>query len=214
MPDMSNMTVTEAMKQIERNNNPNFIIAEPYRIQWAINEKLITEIGESKNGNVYYEINSCCTYNSVLMHVRDNKHIVINKLVNCNGQIIDLANELSRYSFCTKECGSHKSRERVIWNVDKKHNHFQIHQISIERIIVSYMEYGELRALPSYMHVHHKAQTWDNRESTTMYIHKELHKHRNRHLSGEYIDSIDRFIELLKVVDFNEKYYRGITVVE
>ncbi len=210
---MLEMLVKERMEQVDRRHNPNFIVADIGIIQQALNERFITKIGESKskNGNVYYKINRPYGWNAVLMHVKDDKYIVINALVNHGNGLVDLVNELVNYSFCTKVSNN---RERVIWNVTKEYKHFNVTQIPIERIIESYMVYGELRALPSYMHLHHKAQTWDNRESTTMYIHEYFHKHSKRHLSGRYIDSIDRFYELLKEVEKNEEYYRGINVVK
>lgn len=208
-------SLKEMKEQMERNHNNNFIVIEHSVIELATKNNIITKIGESysKNGNVYYEINNL--YNTVLMHVKDRKYIVINRYVKCDNKIIELTRELEKFSFCAKLTSC--TRERVIWGLSenyKRKENTMLKQIPIERIIISYMLLGVLKVLPSNFVIHHKAETWDNREATMLFIHEKLHKHRNRHRSGRYIDCVEKFISLITELNMNDKYYRGIKEVK
>lgn len=191
--------------------NPNYIILQPAIVRAAIEGSVIKKISESKNGNVYYEIQH--VDNLVLMRVKHDKYIVINRWISqrSKGQVIDLVSILSNFSFYTKSIG--RTRERVACYIPTKYK-LDRKDMLIEKVIESYRRYGRLKDLPSYMHVHHKAETWDNREATTMYIHEDFHTESKSHIRGVYIDSMAAFVNLIQRLVYSGEYYRGVTHVE
>jgi len=170
----------------------------------------IEKIGENyrRNGNVYYGIKSIP--NTVLMHIKDSKYLVTDRIVLSQyNNMIDVAPELAKLSFCVNISDGRESAK----NNNYKAPTGVVKTKTVERCIRSIIMNEKVIALPPDMIIHHKAQIWDTRESTTMYIHNSQHKHRNRHDSGECIDSIEKFVWLLKLLNWNEEYYKGVTVV-
>lgn len=218
LKEMFYMLLTQTMQEINRQSNPSFIVIEPEITQQAIIKDMISEpVAVSKNGNVYYEILG--STDSMLMYVQNNKHIVINGMIPIRKiddgqgqeefQFEYLVDKLKNFSFVTRD-GGKGSRERVIWGVTKAYEHLGVTQMPIERVMMSFMLNSLLVRLPSYMHIHHKCQTWDNRPSTTMYIHRKDHIPHKGHLSGRYIDSIDKMSNLIDEIQSNEINYKNV----
>lgn len=195
--------------------NRNFIVIEKEVIQEAIDKGDITKVGENykKNGNVYYHVK--ILDNVILMHVKDDKYIVINEVVEHDGRIISLVPILSKISFCIGRTRDkeHNVRERVktllsINRIEPAKTAY------IERIIRGIMINGKVSELPSGYQIHHKWNTFDQRESTTMLVHEKLHTHRKNHLRGRYVDSIEAFYGLVKELVGADIYYSCVNVVE
>lgn len=191
------MLLRENMELIKAQYNPNFIIGEQGSMQEAIDKGLLAKIAESKNGNVYFEISN--GYNDVLMNIKDNKHIRINKTIDCYDQTINLIEVLVNYTFCIKKTGANLERERVVWNVDKKHEYLGVTQIPIERIIKSYERYGCLVNLGSCNDVHHKGKVYDCSVNNLEYLSKEEHagKDSGGHRENWHIDSVESIRKLV-----------------
>jgi hypothetical protein len=195
--------------------NPNFIVIEKEVIQEAIAKGDITKVGENYkgNGNVYYRVNKL--RNVILMNVKDDRFIVINEVVEHDSRIIGLVPILSKISFYINNTRAKERniRERVkaFISIDKG---TPAKTEYIERIIRGIIINGKISELPSGYQIHHKWNTFDQRESTTMLVHEKLHTHRKNHLRGRYVDSIEGFYGLVEELVGADIYYSCVTVVE
>lgn len=195
--------------------NPNFIVIEKEVIQEAIDRGDITKVGENyrKNGNVYYRVN--ILHNVILMNVKDDRFIVINEVVEHDSWIISLVPILSALSFYINKTRDKERNTRERVKAEIPFNKGEPRRAEyIERVIRGIMANGKISELPSGYQIHHKWNTFDQRESTTMLVHEKLHTHRKNHLRGRYIDSIEAFYGLVKELVGADIYYSCVNVVE
>lgn len=195
--------------------NPNFIVIEKEVIQEAIVRGAITKVGENYkgNGNVYYRVN--ILHNVILMNVKDDRFIVINEVVEHESWIISLVPILSALSFhiCKTREKERNIRERVKAEIPFNMREPRKSEY-IERVIRGIMTNGKISELPSGYQLHHKWNTFDQRETTTMLVHEKLHTHRKNHLNGRYVDSIEAFYDLAIELAGADIYYSCVNVVE
>lgn len=191
--------------------NENYIVINTDVIREALQLKMITKMKKQvkNNKNLYYALGE--RYNAVLINVKGNNFILIDEIIKTKFGEIYLAKKLQQYTFTPKKVT--KIRERMVWNVSAKREDIAVKQMYIERMIISYMEHGRLCNLPSHMHVHHKAQTWDHRASTIMYVDGKEHTHRNSHVKGIHVETIEEFENLIETINNNNMYYSRVTKI-
>lgn len=180
-------------------------------IQQAIYLGSIEKIGENnqRNGNIYYGIKG--RPNDVLVHIKDSKYLVTDRVVeSLNKNMIDVVPELVKLPFYVNVSNGRESAKNINSHAPKD----VVRTKTVVRCVRSLIINENVIALPSDMVTHHKAQIWDERISTTLYIHKDEHKHSNRHNSGGCINSMNVFDGFLKLLNLNEEKYKDVTVVE
>lgn len=195
--------------------NPNFIVIEKEVIQEAIAKGDITKVGENYmgNGNIYYRLNKL--HNVILMNVKDDRFIVINEVVEHGSWIISLVPILSAFSFYINKTRDKERNTRERVKAEIPFNKREPRKAEyIERVIGGIMTNGKVSVLPPGYQIHHKWNTFDQRESTTMLVHEKLHTHRKNHLNGRYVDSIEVFYELAVELAGADIYYSCVNVIE
>lgn len=151
--------------------------------------------------NVYMKIHNT---NMILLHVKNNCCVVIpNEIVNVNGELIQVAERLSKYYFTID-----KVNNEVICFIDKK-------KIKLYRMLYALVLYGdELRRIPRQLEVHHKWMRYLNiMECMTLLSkneHKKVHDKTSMasHRLGRLVRDSDDFKAFVKELKNNIEFWK------
>ena len=133
----------------------DLITIEPHIVTQAQAAGIISLLKVSKYGQLYFAISGDCTKNTVLVHLKDNRYTVINRVILHRGKVVDLVDFL--YYFKIKVCP--QAGRDYLGICTRRDYHDKRRSLYLHRVIVSlylsgvYLSLIHILTLPTILRV-------------------------------------------------------------
>jgi len=180
----------------------DLITIEPHTIVEAQKAGLISLLMVSRSEQLYFSVNAESTENTVLVHLKDNRYTVINRILLHKGKVIDLVDFLYYHRV---RVHSQEGRD-YLYIRTRRDYHDRRSGIYLHRVIVSLYLAGVYDESHQEHVVHHKSATWDNRIESLQLLPKSEHTHLDSHRRPLHIATLEDAVYLTQILSLSEPY--------
>jgi len=183
----------------------DLITIEPQVMLQAQAAGLISLLKVSRGKQLYFAVQGESTENSVLVHLKDSKYTVINRLLLHKGKVVDLVDFLYHFKISIQ---SQAGRDylsirtgRIMMGGTRS--------IFLHRALVSLYLSGVYVESPQEHIVHHKSATWDNRIESLQLLPASQHTHLDSHRRPLHIATLADMVYFTQILSLSAPYSFG-----
>jgi len=177
----------------------DLITIEPHIIVEAQAAGLLSLLRVSRGKQLYFAISG---ENTVLVHLKDDRYTVINRILLHRGKVVDLVDFLYYFKISIQ---SQAGRDylsirtgRIMMGGTRS--------IFLHRALVSIYLSGVYDGSYQEHVVHHKAATWDNRIESLQLLPKARHTHLDSHRRPLHVATLADMIYITQLLSLSEPY--------
>jgi len=180
----------------------DLITIEPHIIRQAQAAGLISLLKVSRGKQLYFAVQGESTENSVLVHLKDSKYTVINRLLLHKGKVVDLVDFLYHFKISIQ---SQAGRDYLSIRTGRDY-HDKRRSLYLHRVLVSLYLSGVYDESHQEHVVHHKSATWDNRIESLQLLPKAQHTHLDSHRRPLHVATLADMVYLTQLLSLSEPY--------